>query len=107
MPVVEKALINSDIGIMPVNNGEVIRLCLPPVTEERRKQLVKQANSAGEDAKVSIRNARREAIDKLKKEQKNGLPEDVEKTAKQKYKKFTTNISKKSKKCLLLKRKKL
>ena len=79
IPVIEKALINSEIGIMPVNNGEVIRLCMPPLTEERRRQLVKTANSAGEEAKVSIRNARREAIDKLKKEQKNGLPEDVEK----------------------------
>ena len=79
IPVIEKALINSDIGIMPVNNGEVIRLCMPPLTEERRRQLVKSANSAGEEAKVSIRNARREANDKLKKEQKNGLPEDVEK----------------------------
>ena len=79
IPVKKKALINSEIGIMPVNNGEVIRLCMPPLTEERRRQLVKTANSAGEEAKVSIRNARREAIDKLKKEQKNGLPEDVEK----------------------------
>ena len=79
IPVIEKALINSEIGIMPVNNGEVIRLCMPPLTGERRRQLVKTANSAGEEAKVSIRNARREAIDKLKKEQKNGLPEDVEK----------------------------
>lgn len=79
LPVIEKALLNSDIGITPMNNGEVIRLCLPPVTEERRKQLVKTANAAGEDAKVSVRNARREAIDKLKKELKNGLPEDVEK----------------------------
>ena len=79
IPVIEKALINSEIGIMPVNNGELIRLCMPPLTEERRRQLVKTANSAGEEAKVSIRNARREAIDKLKKEQKNGLPEDVEK----------------------------
>ncbi len=79
IPVIEKALINSEIGIIPVNNGEVIRLCMPPLTEERRRQLVKTANSAGEEAKVSIRNARREAIDKLKKEQKNGLPEDVEK----------------------------
>lgn len=77
--VIEKALINSEIGIMPVNNGEVIRLCFPPVTEERRRQLVKTANSAGEDTKVSIRNARRDAIDKLKKEIKNGMPEDVEK----------------------------
>ena len=79
LPVIEKALLNSDIGITPMNNGECIRLCLPPVTEERRRQLVKTANAAGEEAKVSIRNARRDAIDKLKKELKNGMPEDVEK----------------------------
>ena len=76
---IERALQNSEIGITPVNNGEVIRLCFPPVTEERRKQLVKQSNSAGEEAKVSVRNARRDAIDKMKKEVKNGMPEDVEK----------------------------
>ncbi len=79
LPVIEKALLNSEIGITPMNNGECIRLCLPPVTEERRRQLVKTANAAGEEAKVSIRNARRDAIDKLKKELKNGMPEDVEK----------------------------
>ncbi len=76
---IERALLNSEIGITPMNNGEVIRLCFPPVTEERRRLLVKQANEAGEEAKVSIRNARREAIDKLKKEVKNGMSEDVEK----------------------------
>jgi ribosome recycling factor len=79
LPVIEKALLNSDIGITPMNNGESVRLCLPPVTEERRRQLVKTSNAAGEDAKVSIRNARRDAIEKLKKELKNGMPEDLEK----------------------------
>lgn len=80
IPAIEKAILASSIGITPVNNGEVIRLCLPPVTEERRRQLVKTAGTSVEEAKVSIRNARRDAIDKLKKEQKNnGLPEDVEK----------------------------
>nr|HPH73077.1 ribosome-recycling factor [Paludibacteraceae bacterium] len=69
----------SDVGITPVNNGEIIRLCMPPLTEERRKQLVKTCNSAGEEAKISIRNARREAIDGLKKELKNGLSEDAQK----------------------------
>lgn len=76
---IERALQNSDIGITPTNNGEVVRLCFPPVTEERRRALVKQSNAAGEEAKVSVRNARRDAIDKMKKEVKNGLPEDVEK----------------------------
>lgn len=78
---IEKAIINSDLGITPENNGEVIRLGIPPLTEERRKVLVKQCKAEAENAKVSIRNARREAIDGLKKEIKNGLSEDVEKDA--------------------------
>lgn len=81
IPVVEKAILNSDVGITPMNNGEVIRLSIPPLTEERRKQLAKQAKHEGEEAKISVRNARREAIDKFKKMVKEGLPEDVEKDA--------------------------
>ena len=81
IPVIEKAILASDVGITPANNGEVVRLSIPPLTEERRKQLVKQAGSAVEEAKISIRNARREAIERLKKEIKNGMPEDVEKDA--------------------------
>lgn len=76
---IEKAILGSEVGITPMNNGEVIRLSIPPLTEERRRQLAKQSGAAGEDAKISVRNARREAIDLLKKELKNGLPEDVEK----------------------------
>jgi len=77
--VIEKAILNSDVGITPMNNGEVIRLGIPPLTEERRKQLAKQARHEGEEAKISVRNARREAIDHFKKMVKDGLPEDVEK----------------------------
>ena len=76
---IEKAIINSELGITPENNGEVIRLSIPPLTEERRKQLVKQSKGEAENAKVSIRNARRDAIEGLKKEVKNGMSEDVEK----------------------------
>jgi ribosome recycling factor len=76
---VEKAIINSEVGIMPMNNGEVLRLQIPPVTEERRRDLTKQVRHEGEETKISIRNARRDAIDGLKKELKNGMPEDVEK----------------------------
>ena len=76
---IEKAIINSDLGITPENNGEVIRLSIPPLTEDRRKQLVKKSKAEAENAKVSIRNARREAIEGLKKEIKNGMSEDVEK----------------------------
>ena len=79
--VIEKAIIDSELGVTPENNGEVIRLSIPPLTEERRKMLVKQSKAEAENAKVSVRNARREAIDGLKKEIKNGLSEDVEKDA--------------------------
>lgn len=78
---IEKAIINSDLGITPENNGEVIRLSIPPLTEERRKQLVKQSKAEAETAKISVRNARRDAIEGLKKEIKNGLSEDNEKDA--------------------------
>ncbi|MDE5744589.1 MAG: ribosome recycling factor [Paramuribaculum sp.] len=78
---IEKAIINSELGITPENNGEVIRLSIPPLTEERRKQLVKQSKAEAEQAKVSVRNARRDAIDGLKKAIKQGMPEDVEKDA--------------------------
>ena len=78
---IEKAIINSDLGITPENNGEVIRIGIPPLTEERRKQLVKQCKTEAEQAKVSVRNARRDAIEGLKKAVKQGMPEDVEKDA--------------------------
>ena len=78
---IEKAIINSELGITPENNGEVIRLSIPPLTEERRKQLVKQSKAEAEQAKVSVRNARRDAIEGLKKAIKQGMSEDVEKDA--------------------------
>jgi len=78
---IEKAIINSELGITPENNGEVIRISIPPLTEERRKQLVKQSKGEAEQAKVSVRNARRDAIEGLKKAVKQGMPEDVEKDA--------------------------
>ncbi|MCR5179860.1 MAG: ribosome recycling factor [Bacteroidaceae bacterium] len=77
--VIEKAIINSELGIMPENNGEIIRIGIPPLTEERRKQLVKQSGKEGEQAKVSVRNARREGIEALKKAVKDGLSEDNQK----------------------------
>ncbi|MBR3455194.1 MAG: ribosome recycling factor [Bacteroidaceae bacterium] len=78
---IEKAIINSSVGIMPENNGEIIRLGIPPLTEERRRDLTKQCAKEEETAKISIRNARREAIEKLKKSVKDGVSEDVEKDA--------------------------
>ena len=76
---IEKAILNSEVGITPENNGEIIRLGIPPLTEERRKMLVKQTKQEAENAKVSVRNARRDAIEGLKKAVKEGMPEDVEK----------------------------
>lgn len=77
---IEKAIINSELGIMPENNGEVIRLGIPPLTEDRRKALVKQCKAEAENAKVSVRNARRDTIDGLKKEVKNKtMSEDIQK----------------------------
>ncbi len=79
IPTIEKAIINSNIGITPDNNGETIRLTIPVLTEERRKQLVKQCGKEEEQARMSVRNARRECIDKMKKAVKDGLSEDLEK----------------------------
>ena len=86
--VIEKAIINSELGITPENNGEVIRISIPPLTEERRKALVKQSKNEAEQAKISVRNARREAIEGLKKAIKDGMPEDVEKDAEAKVQKI-------------------
>lgn len=81
LKVIEKAIIDSPLGIMPENNGEYIRIGLPPMTEDRRRELSKKAKTEAENAKVAIRNIRRDVNDTLKKDIKNGLPEDVEKDA--------------------------
>ena len=86
--VIEKAIIDSELGIMPENNGEVIRLGIPPLTEERRRQLTKQCKGEGETAKISVRNARRDGIDMLKKAVKDGLAEDEQKNAEEKLQKL-------------------
>lgn len=86
--VIEKAIIDSPVGIMPENNGEIIRLGIPPLTEERRKQLAKQCKEVAEHAKISIRNARRDCIDALKKAVKDGMPEDVQKDGEEKLQKL-------------------
>ena len=86
----EKAILDANLGLTPSNNGEVIRCVVPPLTEDRRKELIKKAKAAGESAKVGIRNARRDAIDLLKKAQKNeGLSEDAEKEAEDEVQKVT------------------
>lgn len=98
--VIEKAIIDSNVGIMPENNGEVIRLAIPPLTQERRKELTKQCAKEGESARVAVRNARRDGIDKLKKAIKDGLSEDVEKDAENDLQKIHDKIMKKIDKIL-------
>ncbi|UZR95880.1 ribosome recycling factor [Chondrinema litorale] len=78
---IEKAIINSDLGLNPVNDGETIRLNIPPLTEERRKQLMKQVRAEAEHGKISIRNVRKDVNDSLKKLQKDGASEDAVKKA--------------------------
>ena len=79
---IEKAIMNSEVGITPENNGEIIRLGIPPLTEERRRTLAKQSKQEAETAKISVRNARRDAIEAIKKSVKaDGTPEDVAKDA--------------------------
>ncbi len=95
IPAIEKAILDSNIGYTPANNGEQIRINVPALTEERRKELVKQAKTEGENAKVSIRNARREVVDAHKKYQKEGLPEDVCKDAEAIIQKETDAFNKK------------
>ena len=73
---IEKAIIDSNIGLTPSNNGEQIRLSIPPLTEERRKELVKQVRQEAETARISLRNARRDAVEAFKKAQKEGMSED-------------------------------
>ncbi len=77
--LIEKAIIDSNIGLTPSNNGESIRLSMPPLTEERRKELVKQSKSEAENARISLRNARRDAVEAFKKAVKEGMPEDESK----------------------------
>ena len=79
IPPIEKAILGANIGLTPSNNGEHIRLSIPPLTEERRLGLVKQIKGNAETARVSLRNARREAVENFKKAQKDGMPEDVAK----------------------------
>ncbi|MBB3186702.1 ribosome recycling factor [Microbacter margulisiae] len=105
--VIEKVIMASEIGITPINNGEVIRLSIPIVTEERRKQLVKQAKHEAEEAKVSIRTARRDAIDLVKRATKDGMPEDEVKDAENEAQKIHDKFIKKVDEMLLAKEKEI
>jgi ribosome recycling factor len=74
---IEQSIFAANLGITPMNDGEIIRISIPPLTEERRKDLVKQAKKVGEEAKVALRTSRHKVIDFIKKEMKDGYPEDA------------------------------
>jgi ribosome recycling factor len=91
---IERAIINANLGVTPQNDGNIIRLFMPPLTEERRKEFVKRAGGEGEQSKVAIRSIRREAIEEIKKLQKEGLSEDEAKDAEKEIQDITDkNIS--------------
>lgn len=90
IPAIEKAILNANLGFTPQNNGEVIRCPVPPLTEERRKELIKKAKATGENIKVAVRNARRDGVDALKKAEKAGdFSEDVRKEGEDEVQKIT------------------
>lgn len=92
---IEKAILVANIGLTPSNNGEHIRLNIPPLTEERRKELVKQIKSEAETARISIRNIRRDAVEAFKKAQKEGMLEDMAKDGEDSSQKLTDKYMKK------------
>ena len=92
---IERSIFEANLGITPQNDGEIIRLMIPPLTEDRRKDLVKQAKHLGEEAKVSTRNARRDVMEEIKKAIKNGFSEDLGKKKEQKVQELTDQFSKK------------
>jgi ribosome recycling factor len=89
VPLIEKAIMAANLGFTPVNDGNVIRINMPALTEERRKELVKRAKTEGENARISVRNFRRDANEKIKKDIKEHLPEDVAKDAENKIQQMT------------------
>ena len=95
VPLIVKAIMDANLGFTPINNGENVRINIPPLTEERRKDLCKQAKAAGENAKMSIRNARRDVVEAHKKFKKDGLEEDICKDAETEIQKHTDTFSKK------------
>ena len=92
--LIEKAILDSNIGLTPSNNGESIRLSMPPLTEERRKELVKQSKGEAENARISLRNARRDAVEAFKKAVKEGMPEDEGKDGEAQVQKIVEKFNK-------------
>jgi len=100
---IERAIMQANLGFNPVNNGETLRIVVPALTEERRRNLVKQVKAEGETGRVSVRNARRDANEELKKMQKEGLEEDVVKRGEQDVQKLTDTYIHKIEELLLQK----
>ena len=86
---IERAIINANLGVTPQNDGNIIRLFMPPLTEERRREFVKRAGGEGEQSRVAIRSIRRDAIEQIKKLQKDGLSEDEAKDAEKEIQEIT------------------
>ena len=107
VPAIEKAIMAANIGITPQNDGKVIRLNIPALTEERRKELVKQAKHQAENCRISIRTVRKDANEKAKKLQKDGLPEDAAKKCEADIQNITNDFSAKIEKHLELKEKEI
>ena len=95
MPDIERAIFEANLGVTPQNDGQLIRINIPPLTEERRKQLAKQVRASGESEKVVIRNIRRDAMEAIKKEVKNGYPEDAGKRKEEEVQGWVTAYNKK------------
>jgi ribosome recycling factor len=104
---IEKAIMAANLGFNPVNNGELIRIIVPALTEERRRTLVKQVKTEGEDTKVGIRNARRDANEDLKQLKKDGLPEDEVKNGESEVQKLTDEFTEKVEKIIDAKEKEI
>ncbi|MEN9301698.1 MAG: hypothetical protein RL264_127 [Bacteroidota bacterium] len=92
---IARGIINANLGLNPQNNGEQLMIAVPPLTEERRRDLVKKAKAEAEHAKVGIRNNRKEALDMIKSMKKDGLSEDLEKGAEEEIQKITNSFIKK------------
>ncbi|MVO99125.1 ribosome recycling factor [Paenibacillus lutrae] len=107
MSAIEKAIMKSELGLTPANDGTIIRLVIPALTEERRAELVKLTRKYGEEAKVAIRNIRRDANDDIKKEEKNGISEDESRRHQDDIQKFTDKYTAEVEKVLAVKEKEI
>jgi len=105
LSVIERAIFEANLGVTPMNDGEQVRLNIPPLTEERRRDLVKQAKSHGEDAKISLRSARHKALDAIKKAVKDGYSEDAGKNREKEVQELITSNSEKIDKLVEVKEK--